>query len=211
MARDGLTQKVRPFLLVLRVVTSSAARPLFNQSCMSLSNARHMVSLLAAAPAASLSARWLRIQRPRLAVIEHPGRGEGGGAGRACAGHTDSGTGSGGCAQPGHLPHALFGPGSQPRTGLRRWLKTGSPWGWNGTGRRARAKAKRAVRLGGGVYWGTPEPSQATEARGVALWEGCSVRMATAVAWSASNSASRCQRQQRWGLCVGSGYSQEKT
>ncbi|XP_036092385.1 uncharacterized protein LOC118613650 isoform X2 [Rousettus aegyptiacus] len=52
---------------------------------------------------------------------------------------------------------------------------------------------------GGGAYWGTPESSQATGPRGVALWEGRSMWMAAAVAWSASNPASCCQRRQRWG------------
>lgn len=50
MARDGLKGKVRPFLRVPRSAASPPARPLFNQGCLSLSGARHMVSLLAAAP-----------------------------------------------------------------------------------------------------------------------------------------------------------------
>lgn len=52
MARDGLKRKVRPFLRVPRPARRRLppARPLFNQSCLSLSGARHMVSLLAAAP-----------------------------------------------------------------------------------------------------------------------------------------------------------------
>lgn len=55
------------------------------------------------------------MQRPRPAETEHRGRGEGGVAGRACAGRTDGCTGSGGGVQPGHLP---------PRPpGARQWAQ----------------------------------------------------------------------------------------
>lgn len=111
MARDGLKRKVRPFLRVPRPARRRLppARPLFNQKLLVTERCpSHGVS--AGGRASRLpSCRSQRMQRPRLAEIEHRGRGEGGVAGRACAGRTDGGTGSGGGAQPGHLPHALLG------------------------------------------------------------------------------------------------------
>lgn len=91
------------------------------------------------------------MQRLRLAETEHRGRGEGGVAGRACAGRTDGGTRSGGGEQPGHLPHAPLGPGSGPRTRLRGRMETRSPWEWK-WGRlrgRRRRKAVLAGRISG--------------------------------------------------------------
>lgn len=117
MARDGLTGKVKPSLHVPRAATSSTARPRFNQSGVSRSSA--VTRCLCWRPRLLPPAgRTRRTQRPGLAEAEHRGRGEGGVAGCACARHADCGGGRGACAEPGHLPHALLGPGSQPRTRL---------------------------------------------------------------------------------------------
>lgn len=93
-----------------------------------------MVSLLAAALLLPPSCCSLTMQRPRLAEIEHPGRGEGGVAGRACARRTDAGNQSRGCELPAHLPRALLGLDSVFRTQLRRQLEKGNPWGWRCNG-----------------------------------------------------------------------------
>ncbi|XP_059791713.1 uncharacterized protein LOC132373125 [Balaenoptera ricei] len=134
MARDGLAGKVRLFLRVQRAVASPPARPLCNRSCVSLSGARHMVPLPAAAPCCLLVAarRGCSDRGRRRLSIREEGRREGGVAWRACAGRAGSGTGSRGCAQPGHLPHASLGPGSEPRAQLRRRLE--SPRGWRRNG-----------------------------------------------------------------------------
>lgn len=132
MARDSLTGKVKPCLHVPSAVASSTACPLSNQHCVSRSRSSAVTRRLCGRPhLLPPSRRKPRMQQPRLAETEHLGRGEGGVAGRARAGHTDCGGGSGGCAEPGHLPHALLGSGSEPRTRLLRRLE---PWGWKWCG-----------------------------------------------------------------------------
>lgn len=157
MARDGLAGKVRLFLRVQRAVASPPARPLFNRSCVSLSGARHMVPLPAAAPCYLLvtARRGCSDRGRRRLSIREEGRSEGGVAGRACAGRAGSGTGSRGCAQPGHLPHAPLGPGSEPRAQLRRRLE--SPRGWRRWGRlggRGRRRGRLRPAGLGGRFWG---------------------------------------------------------
>lgn len=68
-----------------------------------------------------------------------------------CVGSAGGGTGSGMCAQPGHLPHALLVPCDEPRAQLQRWPETGSPRRWRGeVAWRARKEARRTVRWGAG-------------------------------------------------------------
>lgn len=119
------------------------------------------------------------MQRRRLAAAEHRKRVEGGVAGRACAGRTAGGTGNEAarsldtCSTPSWDPAASPEPGCSGG-GCRQGMEVGR---LGGLGRR-----RKGCLLGGGAFWGTPESSQATGARGVALWEGRSVRMAAGVA-----------------------------
>lgn len=63
---------------------------------------------------------------------------------------------------------------------------------------------KTPVGLEEGAFWDMPASSQATGARGVALWEGRSVRMAGhPTAWRAAVSAGCCGQRWRGVLAVG--------
>ena len=145
------------------------------------------------------------MQRLRLAETEHRGRGEGGVAGRACAGRTDGGTGSGGGMQPGHLPHAPLGPGSWPRTRLRGRLETRSPWEWKWG--RLRGRRRRRAVLGGRIS------GYAREQMGRGSQGSCIVGRAQhedgrGSGWSARSPAGGWQRLElrvAMERCVGSG------
>lgn len=84
--------------------------------------------------------------------------------------------------QPGHLPHALLGPGSEPPdpgcgSGSYSYRLGVAVGRLRGLG-----PMRRGLFAWRGRILGSPESSQATGARGVALWEGRSVRMAAGVA-----------------------------
>lgn len=83
-----------------------------------------------------------------------------------------------GCAQPGHLPHALLGPGSQPRTWLRRRLQTGDG---SRAARRAGAEETRAV-CSEGAHFGVRQSPVRPRERGELHCGKGSVRMAAGVA-----------------------------
>lgn len=142
VARDGSMGKGRPCL--------RAARPLSHRSGVSLSSARPMVSLLAAAAAASLATRGGGSDRGWLQLSVGKGCGRGCGA-RVCPAHCRWHR-SGGCAQPGHLaPTPCWDPAASPEPGggggaWRPWVDVAGLGG----GRRQRREGCSL----GGCIWG---------------------------------------------------------
>lgn len=72
-----------------------------------------------------------------------------------CAGSAGGGTGSGVCAQSGHLPHALLVPCSEPRAQLQRWPEPGGPGGGEGRWLGGHGRRRGGLCDGGlGLHWG---------------------------------------------------------
>lgn len=119
------------------------------------------------------------MQRPRLAATEHRERVEGGVAGCACVGRTDGGTGNEAVCSLDTCPTPSWDPAVNPDPGCSSGsYRLGMDVGrLGGLGR-----MRRGLFAWMGRILGTPESSQATGARGVALWEGRSVRMAAGAA-----------------------------
>lgn len=168
------------------------------------------MSLVAAAPNVSLSARSLRLQRPRLAVMSI-----GEGVRERVQGVRVPGTltvapGADATRSLDTCPTPSWDPAASPELGCSGGWRLGALG--DGVGRLGGCRPRRRglFAWGGGAYWGTPESSQATGPRGVALWEGRCMWMAAAVAWSASNPASCCQRRQRCGRVLALGTARRQ-
>lgn len=105
-------------------------------------------------------------------------------------------------------PTPSWGPGSGPRIRLRWGLETRSRWGWKWERRRGRPRRRGG--LATGPHLGVRQSAEG--ARGVALWEGRSGRMAAGVAGPRSPANSwRClELRAALQRCVGSGHRAEK-
>lgn len=79
-------------------------------------------------------------------------------------------------------PTPSWGPAASSELNCGGSWRLGARGDGGGGGYEGASGGKEGCALGWGAFWGTAEPAGAGGARGVALWEGRSVRMAAGVA-----------------------------